>query len=51
MIVYIAPGAGSLLRGQRRTPEPLKLELQMAVHYHDGAGNSIQVLCKNSAYS
>ena len=38
-------------RGQKRVSDPLELDLRPVVNYHVGAGNQIQVLCKNSKCS
>lgn len=35
-------------RGQKKVPEPLALELQVAVGHCVGARNQAQVLCKSS---
>jgi hypothetical protein len=38
-------------RSQKRTPDPLELELQMVVSHYMGAGNQTQTLCKSPQYS
>lgn len=35
-------------KGQKRTLDPLKLELQMVVSYHVGGGNRTQVLWESA---
>ena len=37
--------------GQKRTSDPLELELQMFVSCHVGAGNEIWFICKGSQCS
>lgn len=34
------------IRGQKKAPNPLELELQMVANYVVGAGNQMLVLCK-----
>ena len=46
-----APHLCSTRRGQKRTSEPLELELQMVVTHPVGAGKQTQVLQKSSKCS
>lgn len=38
------------LRGLKRAPHPLELELRTIVSYHVGARNQILTLCKNKGF-
>lgn len=51
LCMYVYYMYAGTLRGQKRAPDLLELELSMVEIHHVGTGNGTQVLCNSNRFS